>query len=64
MGVDLIMTGPKREQYHITPTNDLKEHEEAKTCWCNPREENYLGADVIVHNSLDRREEFENVPIQ
>lgn len=43
---------------HVYPINDLKEHVlEGLTCWCRP-EENDDG--VIVHNSLDRREEYEN----
>lgn len=41
---------------HVYPINDLREHEvEGKKCWCNPTEEE----GVIIHNSMDRREEYE-----
>ncbi len=43
--------------YHVYPINDLREHstDTDKPCWCKPREED----GIIVHNSMDRREEFE-----
>ena len=41
---------------HVYPVNDLRTHFlEGFTCWCAPREED----GVIVHNSMDRREEYE-----
>lgn len=50
------------EWYHITPINDMIEHNEGIVdenymCLCNPKRDydNYL----IIHNSLDRRECFE-----
>ena len=45
--------------WHVTPTNDLKEHSEdvKKPCECNPK---YQVQDnkalIIVHNSYDHRE--------
>lgn len=43
--------------YHITPINDLEEHQESSTCKCNPKVEVQPGGDLIViHNSFDRRE--------
>ena len=43
---------------HVYPLNDLKEHNtESSNCWCNPRIED----GVMIHNSLDRREVFENL---
>lgn len=50
------------------PLNDLREHDLAvhralesesglmRLCWCHP----YMDGEVIVHNSLDRREDYEN----
>lgn len=44
---------------NVMPINDLKEHIESKKCWCNPTiQEN---GHLIIHNSLDRRETFENL---
>lgn len=45
---------------HVVPINDLKEHivDDLK-CWCRPRIDDE-DPDLIVHNSLDRREEYEN----
>lgn len=42
---------------HIEPVEDLKEHILTKNCWCLPTiDEEY---DLIIHNSMDRREEYE-----
>ena len=45
---------------HVLPVDDLKEHEESASCWCNPRVINADGLDfeqnVIVHHSADGRE--------
>lgn len=44
--------------YHVTPLNDLREHEWDFCCWCTPQ----CDADepsVIVHNAADGREKFE-----
>lgn len=48
------------EKIHVVPVNDLREHEtDGKKCWCKPRlsTEN---ENIIIHNSMDRREEYEN----
>ena len=49
--------------YHVLPIDDLREHEETATCWCQPRVETHdleTGEDytepLIIHNSLDGRE--------
>ncbi|MDB5848251.1 MAG: hypothetical protein JWP29_2003 [Rhodoferax sp.] len=44
------------EPYHVYPLNDLREHEISSTCWCKPTEDD----GVMVHHSMDRREEYEN----
>lgn len=42
---------------HVVPVNDLREHstDSDKPCWCNLTIED----GVIVHNSMDGREQFE-----
>lgn len=47
----------EREQ-HIVPLDDLKEHEIHRFCWCRPVA-TADDDDVLVHNSLDGREQFE-----
>lgn len=41
---------------HVLPINDLKDHIERSDCWCRPQEDE----GVIIHNSMDRREEYEH----
>lgn len=48
-----------RNTWHVLPINDLQEHKESVSCWCNPRVEHEMNGDVVVHNSLDKREYFE-----
>jgi hypothetical protein len=40
---------------HVIPLDDLRPHSDSEHCWCNPFD--YDG--VTVHNSMDRREEYE-----
>jgi len=40
---------------HVIPNNDLREHTEKENCWCVP----FWDEHVLVHNSMDRREEYE-----
>ena len=48
--------------YHITPINDLEEHEENSSCKCVPKDEVQDSGDLLViHNSFDRRELLEEV---
>lgn len=44
---------------HITPINDLKEHEESSTCECCPKLIIENGEMIFVHNSFDGREILE-----
>lgn len=41
---------------HVMPINDLREHISKAECFCKPF---YVGDGVYLHNSLDRREEYE-----
>lgn len=48
-----------QEYLHVTPVNDLRDHIESVTCWCNPTpHEEY--PNLLIHHSMDRREEYEN----
>lgn len=43
---------------HVTPINDITEHELGMDCWCNPaRDEEHT--EIVVHNALDQREAVE-----
>ncbi len=50
-----------RDIYHVTPTNDLKEHI-THGCWCHCRPEvrSDNEGDLVIHNAYDAREFFEN----
>jgi hypothetical protein len=39
----------------VYPIDDIKPHEIDAPCWCIPFDDD----GVIVHNSMDRREEYE-----
>jgi hypothetical protein len=45
--------------FHVVPIGDIKPHiEEGVTCWCKPYRHEEAPS-VVVHNSMDRREEYE-----
>ena len=43
---------------HVIPTDDLKSHQPTAECWCKPFDP-FGDADTLVHNAMDKREEFE-----
>ena len=45
------------ETYDIKPIKDLKPHSDGPDCWCKPLRHD--GSSVFVHNSMDRREDYE-----
>ena len=50
---------------HVMPENDLREHEQTRTCWCQPQLTQEPGADVVViHHSADGRELVEEHGLQ
>lgn len=55
------ITGGEEMNYHILPTNDIKEHTEETTCECEPRIEIVNGDMLIIHNAYDNREIIEKV---
>lgn len=45
---------------HVSPVDDLKPHELGTECWCMPTlETTESGTIIVIHNSMDKREEFE-----
>jgi hypothetical protein len=40
---------------HVYPLNDLRRHS-LRDCWCHPLEDD----GVVVHNSLDGREQYQS----
>jgi hypothetical protein len=52
------------EKIHITPINDLKEHQESVNCHCEPRTEYINDTLLIIHNAYDKRESLEKAQRQ
>lgn len=44
---------------HVIPLDDLKDHTEDMSCWCNPKT-HIEDTSVVIHNSMDRRELYES----
>jgi hypothetical protein len=42
-------------QPHVCPMNDFRPHVIDENCWCGPM----YDEGVVVHHSIDRREEYE-----
>ena len=52
-----IKVQPIDRDVHIIPLDDLRVHEEIRTCWCVPTFLNEPDSElVVVHHSLDGRE--------
>lgn len=49
---------------HVSPVNDLREHSEARDCWCAPVIKRESKGTVVIHNSLDGRELVETMGVQ
>lgn len=52
------INGNAMRDIHIIPIDDLKEHEHSDQCWCRPARDSEENR-VVVHNSLDGREQYE-----
>lgn len=47
------------DDVHVTPIDDLREHDTSRFCWCRPtieHHEAWAGAALVVHHALDGRE--------
>lgn len=47
-------------EIHVVPEKDAKQHDLNRDCWCCP-EVYEEGKDLIIHNSADRREQYEGL---
>jgi hypothetical protein len=56
----------ERGDVHVIPINDLREHVEKRTCWCQPILMDVAGtrARVVNHNAADGRELVEEHGVQ
>lgn len=47
---------------HVLPIADLREHEQSRACWCQPRCEQQVDwhSALVIHNSMDGRELVED----
>lgn len=52
------------EKIHITPINDLKEHQEDVNCHCKPKTEYINDTLLVIHNAYDKRESLEKAQRQ
>lgn len=45
---------------HVYPRADIREHvtSDGVNCWCRPQRD-WLDSSIIIHNSGDRREDYE-----
>lgn len=48
----------QKNEGHVIPLNDLREHELDKKCWCRPTEDLEY-PELYMHHSADGREAFE-----
>lgn len=49
----------RRRDVHVLPIHDLRAHQEARNCWCQPRVEAVGPGVVVIHQSADGRELIE-----
>lgn len=49
------------KELHIMPINDIREHEADAGCFCKPQQDSKTPG-LFIHNSLDRREVYEEKP--
>jgi hypothetical protein len=52
------LCGRLADSIHVLPVDDLRLHAETLHCWCGPRQDDDEPR-VIIHNSVDRREDHE-----
>ncbi len=52
-----------KDDIHVMPVNDKKEHEMSVSCHCKPRIEVEGAALIIIHNAYDHREIIEQIEV-
>lgn len=60
---ELTEAEEQKRDIHVLPLTDLREHDETRTCWCQPKVERVKGV-VVTHNSADGRELVERHGLQ
>lgn len=50
-----------KDNIHILPVNDKKEHDMSANCPCKPRIEVVGAVLIIIHNAYDHREVIEQI---
>ncbi len=58
-----IADGADRD-LHVVPIRDLREHAEARSCWCEPTLEDADGTAIVIHRAEDGRELVEQHGLQ
>jgi hypothetical protein len=51
----LVMTSLKTD-LHVEPVDDLREHDQTRTCWCHPDLQQEGTRVIVIHHSADGRE--------
>lgn len=54
-----VTTQHDNYECHVLPVDDIKPHEATEKCWCCPVRDSEPPY-ALIHNSADRREEFES----
>lgn len=56
-----VYVSASRPEIHVMPVDDYRPHDFTPTCWCGAKPD---AEEVITHNALDRREMYEDIPLQ
>lgn len=55
-----LCTDTMSDTYHVIPLNDRKVHVDSETCHCKPRKQQEPNGVIVIHNSYDGREFYED----
>lgn len=56
-----LWLSPTKPDIHVMPVDDYRPHEFTRQCWCYPEVDD---ENVVTHIALDRREKYEESPLQ
>jgi hypothetical protein len=48
----------RRDELHVIPIDDLRDHETSEACWCKPTPDDEEPS-VFIHHAMDGREAYE-----
>lgn len=57
-----VIAGRDNRQ-HVVPNDDMRKHRHSIDCWCRPMIDTE-DEGVMIHNAMDRREQFEGKALQ